>query len=232
MLPPPVVLDDSDDGDGSDDNDGDGGDDGAVRISQRLTRGNRGVRVSAQGSGDAVPGAPVSKPVNMPPDWPPVPTPRGPAPASPKPPDTPAPGNASAAAMACHRLGIDPALATGKGDKFIVYLGSGRDRPGSVREHAAKNHLIVVMIDKKVGGYEHDISYAPVVAALVDLVQLPNCKGVLARYLAVRGRCFVTFDRALQCYGVSRAQTTDGPTKHWASNEPTALYLTPSSAQI
>ena len=147
VLPPPVVLDDSDDGDESDGNDEDGGDDGAGRISQRLTRGNRGVRISAQGSGDAVPGAPVSKPVNMPPDWPPVPTPRGPAPASPKPPDTPAPGNASAAAMACHRLGIDPALATGKGDKFIVYLGSGRDRPGSVREHAAKSHLTVVMID-------------------------------------------------------------------------------------
>ena len=146
-------LDDSDDEDGADDDNGDDGDGGAVRISQRLTRGNRGVRVSAQGSGDAVPGAPVSKPANMPPDWPTPPTtPRGPAPAAPRPPDTPAPGNASAAVAACHRLGIDPALATEKGDKFIVYLGSGRDRPGSVREHAAKSNLTVVMTDKKVGG--------------------------------------------------------------------------------
>jgi len=47
-----------------------------------------------------------------------------------------------------------------------------------VREHAAKSNLTVVMIDKKVGGYEHDISYAPVVAALVALVHLPNFKGV------------------------------------------------------
>ena len=76
------------------------------------------------------------------------------------------------------RLGIDTKLATETGDEFIIYLGSGRDRSGSVREHAAKSNLTVVMIDKKVGGYEHDISYAPVVAALVDLVHLPNCKGV------------------------------------------------------
>ena len=36
---------------------------------------------------------------------------------------------------------------------FIIYIGSGRDRPGSVREHAAARNLTVVMVDKKVGGY-------------------------------------------------------------------------------
>ena len=62
----------------------------------------------------------------------------------------PAPGNASAAMAACPRLGIDTKLATETGDEFIIYLGSGRDRSGSVREHAAKSNLTVVMIDKKV----------------------------------------------------------------------------------
>ena len=51
---------------------------------------------------------------------------------------------------ACPRLGIDTKLATETGDEFIIYLGSGRDRSGSVREHAAKSNLTVVMIDKKV----------------------------------------------------------------------------------
>ena len=178
-LPPPMGVDDDNDeiDDDNEDDDDEGGD--VQRISQRLNRGNRGVRFTTQGSGDAVPGAPASRPVNMPPDWPtPLSTPRGPAPSAPRPPDTPAPGNASAATAACIRLGIDPKLATETGDEFIIYLGSGRDRSGSVREHAAKSNLTVVMIDKKVGGYEHDISYAPVVAALVALVHLPNFKGV------------------------------------------------------
>jgi len=180
--PPPTVRiddEDEDDIDGDDDDDDDDEDDGAQRISQRLGRRNRGVRFTEQGSGDTVPGAPASRPVNMPPDWPTPPTtPRGPAPTAPRPPDTPAPGNASAATAACHRLGIDAKLATESGGEFIIYIGSGRDRTGSVREHAAKGNLTVVMIDKKVGGYEHDIAYAPVVAALVDLVHLSNCKGV------------------------------------------------------
>ena len=176
-LPPTVDLDDEDEGDDDDgDVDDDGDDDGAQRISQRLSRGNRGVRFTAQGSGDAVPGAPASRPVNMPPDWPTPPSTPRPEPAAP--PSTPAPGNESAATAACNRLDIDAKLATEMGDEFIIYLGSGRDRAGSVREHAAKRNLTVVMIDKKVGGYEHDIAYAPVVAALVDLVHLPNCKGV------------------------------------------------------
>ena len=174
ILPPTVGLDDDDEDDDDDDDDDDEG--GAQRISQRLSRQNRGVRSTTQGSGDAVPGAPANRPVNMPPDWPTPPS--TPRPTAPKPPDTPAPGNASAATTACHRLGIDAKLATESGDEFIIYIGSGRDRTGSVREHAAKRNLIVVMIDKKVGGYEHDIAYAPVVAALVDLVHLPNCKGV------------------------------------------------------
>ena len=127
-LPPPMGVDDDDDevdDDNEDDDDG-GGD--VQRISQRLNRGNRGVRFTAQGSGDAVPGAPASRPVNMPPDWPtPLSTPRGPAPSAPRPPDTPAPGNASAATAACIRLGIDPKLATETGAEFIIYLGSGRD---------------------------------------------------------------------------------------------------------
>ena len=63
----------------------------------------------------------------------------------------PAPGNASAAMGGLGpRLGIDTKLATETGDEFIIYLGSGRDRSGSVREHAAKSNLTVVMIDKKV----------------------------------------------------------------------------------
>ena len=57
-LPPTVDLDDVDEGDDDDDEDGDDDDDDdggdAQRISQRLSRGNRGVRFTAQGSGDAV----------------------------------------------------------------------------------------------------------------------------------------------------------------------------------
>ena len=46
---------------------------------------------------------------------------------------------------------MDVELCSEAGREFVIYVGSGRDRPGSVREHAAKHNLTVVMIDKKVG---------------------------------------------------------------------------------
>ena len=48
-----------------------------------------------------------------------------------------------------------------------------------MRRRPARN-LTVVMVDKKVGGYEHDLAYAPVASALTHLVDLPNCVGVFA----------------------------------------------------
>ena len=44
---------------------------------------------------------------------------------------------------------------------FMIYVGSSVDRPGSLREHAAQHGLDVVMVDPKVGGYEHDLVHQP-----------------------------------------------------------------------
>ena len=200
--PPHIDLADDDDDD--DDDDGDDGD-GVERISQRLQRRNRGVRTTAQGSSDGVPGAPAGVTFGAPSNpssprgpwsgWTPTPEPKPPD--TPKPkgnpsPSNPKPGNKKAAPPpssapasgraieACRRFNMDVELCSEAGREFVIYVGSGRDRPGSVREHAAKHNLTVVMIDKKVGGYEHDLAYAPVAAAIDTLLRLPNCHGIFA----------------------------------------------------
>ena len=88
--------------------------------------------------------------------------------------------NMTESAEACRRFNMSADLTSESSGDFIIYIGSGRDRPGSVREHAAARNLTVVMVDKKVGGYEHDLAYAPVASALTHLVDLPNCVGVFA----------------------------------------------------
>ena len=132
----PPVDGDPDEDDDDDQNDDDGG--GAVeRISQRLARTHRGVRFTAQGSGDAVPGqaADIEKSLER--------------------------------AMQLYDVNFT--------EPYIVYVGSAEDRPGSLREHAAKNNLSVVMVDTKIGGYEHDLNFAPVVADLEIVIRHASC---------------------------------------------------------
>ena len=117
---------------------------GVEHISQRLGRARRGVRVTAQGSGDQVPGGVADANVS------------------------------NATEDAAERFGADLT------HDFIVYVGSNVDRAGSVRQHAQQHKLQVVMVDKKIGGYEHDISHSPVAEAMGLLVKHTMCVGVFA----------------------------------------------------
>ena len=132
---------DQDESDGDSDDDNGGG--GAQRISQRLSRRNRGVRSTAQGSGDQVPGQAVNV----------------------------AKGGADVERAAQR---FDANLT----HPYLIYVGSSVDRPGSLREHAAQHKLGVVMVDPKVGGYEHDLVHQPVADDLELLLKQANCQGM------------------------------------------------------
>ena len=81
-------------------------------------------------------------------------------------------------------------------EDFVVYVGSNVNRPGSLHEHGAKRNLQVVMVDKRVGGYEHDISHAPVTADLALLARHPRCTGFFFSILAARGLYCAIGDQA------------------------------------
>ena len=61
---------------------------------------------------------------------------------------------------------------------YIVYIGSAEDRPGSLREHATKSNLSVVMVDPKIGGYEHDLTFTPAVDDLEIIIRHSSCSGL------------------------------------------------------
>ena len=63
-------------------------------------------------------------------------------------------------------------------EPFMIYVGSGADRPNSLRAHAAKHGLAVVMVDKKVGGYEHDLTFGPVIDDLEMILRHSSCTGM------------------------------------------------------
>jgi hypothetical protein len=51
-------------------------------------------------------------------------------------------------------------------------------RSARPRAHAAKHGLAVVMVDKKVGGYEHDLTFGPVIDDLEMILRHSSCTGL------------------------------------------------------
>ena len=156
-------LVDIDDDDSDDDDDGDGGGGEGERISQRLGRANRGVRQTAHGSSDLVPGQAADTT-----QW--------------------VARQKADARVEKHKRrqvaqGADLERAVQRFDAdltrpFMIYVGSSTDRPGSLREHADTHGLGVLMVDPKVGGYEHDLVHPPVAHDLEQLLRHPKCQGM------------------------------------------------------
>ena len=77
---------------------------------------------------------------------------------------------------------------------FFLYIGSGAPRDGDLQSEMKKlGGPIVVNIDLKVGGYDHDITYKGVQDAVLKLARHPNCAGVFVSipcktFSVLRGR--------------------------------------------
>jgi len=127
---------------------------------------------------------------------------------------------------AAHRFDVDLT------EPFMIYVGSGADRPNSLRAHAAKHGLAVVMVDKKVGGYEHDLTFGPVIDDLEMILRHSSCTGLFFSTLHVaRGRLSDTCVPDHRCYDVWRAQPINGKTRCSASFGLMALCPSQCSAQ-
>ncbi|KAL1529178.1 hypothetical protein AB1Y20_000137 [Prymnesium parvum] len=62
---------------------------------------------------------------------------------------------------------------------FLLYLGSGRPRPGDFPSCAARYDIETVCVDSKIGGYAHDLADPDVAQILRDMAASPLCLGVL-----------------------------------------------------
>ena len=77
---------------------------------------------------------------------------------------------------------------------FFLYIGSGASRDGDLQSEMKKlGGPIVVNIDLKVGGYDHDITYEGVQESVLKLARHPNCAGVFVSipcktFSVLRGR--------------------------------------------
>ena len=63
-------------------------------------------------------------------------------------------------------------------ERFILYLGSGAEREGSLSNHMDAD-LVVITVDLKIGGHMHDMTSESVHASLLSAAERPNCVGVL-----------------------------------------------------